>query len=172
MIWLLLACSQTAPDTLGEMETFYGKNHQITTYEVDDQCFDGAMTLLFMPDGEASPQQFQFPVYIPSMDELPKTYEISLREPFVGMVITATDAGNGTIAIGDGLMEEVALGATFGECKATMDVEALIVPGDAVFDVAATVTMSELRGDEQGCPVPLSEICQVTLYMESVPWED
>ena len=174
MIWLLLACASDkgGEDTAGFPEEFYGQHHQVTTYQVEDTCFDGAMTLLFMPDGDEVPQEFSFPIYIPRLDELPMSYEISLREPFIGMEVTATDNGNGEIAIGDALMEEVALGLTFGECKATMDVAAQIVPSDDHFDVSATVTMSDLRGDEQGCPVPLSDVCQVTLSMEAVPWTE
>ena len=147
-------------------------DHQVTTHQVDDTCFDGAMTLLFMPNGEESPQNFQYPVYIPSLEELPLTYEVSLREPFVGMTLTATAADDGAIAIGDGRMEEVLLGATFGECKATMDVTGAIVPKDIGFEVTANVVISDLRGDEAGCPVPLADPCEVVLYMESVPWAE
>ena len=102
MIWLLLSCSEKEIDTASPLDEFYGTDHQITTVAVEDDCFDGAMALLFMPQGEDVPQEFQYPVYIPTIDELPKTYEISLREPFVGMQITASDGGQGQIAIGDG----------------------------------------------------------------------
>ena len=170
MIVFLLACSS---DTKTDpVSASYGMDHQVTTHQVDDTCFDGAMALLFMPNGEDSPQDFQYPVYIPSLEELPLTYEISLREPFVGMTLTATSAGDGAIAIGDGRMEEVSLGTTFGECKATMDVDGDIVPKGIGFDVTANVVISDLRGDESGCPVPLADPCQVVLYMESVPWEE
>ena len=175
MILLLWACAWSGENSeqVDEFSAgFYGQNHQITTYSIDDQCFDGAMQLLFMPEGEEVPQEFQYPVYVPSLDELPMTYEISLREPFIGMVVTATDSADGKITIGDAQMEEVSLGATFGECKATMEVDADIVPAQQEFDIRATVTMSELRGDDQGCPVPLTETCQVILYMTAVPWSD
>lgn len=170
MIWLLFACNPSSNET-NVLPDFYGKNHQITTYAVDDKCFDGAMTLLYMPQGSDVPQQFQYPVYVPTIEELPLTYEISLREPFIGMMITATDAGGGKISIGDGRMEEVSLGSTFGECIATMDVKAEISPGIDQFDVVSTVTISELRGDDLGCPIPQSDICEVSLYMESEPWD-
>ena len=168
MIFLLYACSSDSQPEDGDYS--YGLEHQVTTHQVDDACFDGAMTLLFMPNGEDSPQNFQYPVYIPTLEELPLTYEISLREPFVGMTLTATSGEDGAIVIGDGRMEEVALG--FGECKATMDVQGDIIPNATGFDVTATVTISDLRGDETGCPVPLTDPCQVVLYMESVPWEE
>jgi hypothetical protein len=171
MIWLVMACSGKEIDSASfEAPNFYGLEHRITTYAVEDNCFDGAMALLFMPQGEEVPQEFQYPVYIPSLDELPINYEISLREPFVGMQITATDGGDGHISIGDGQMDEVELGGAFGECLATMDVVADITPGLTAFNIASTVTISNLRGDDERCPVPLSEACTVTLYMESVPW--
>jgi len=170
MIWLLFACNPTS-NKANSVSDFYGKNHQVTTYAVEDLCFDGAMTLLYMPEGQDVPQQFQYPVYVPTLEELPMTYEISFREPFIGMMVTATDAGGGNISLGEGQMEEVSLGSTFGECIATMDVEAEITPGVGQFDIVSIVTISDLRGDEQSCPVPRLNICQVSLYMESVPWD-
>ena len=66
-------------------------------------------------------------------------------------------------------MEEVELGATFGSCVATMDVEALITPDTDHFTFSTMITMSELRGDDQGCPIPQVDPCTVDLVMTSVP---
>jgi len=168
----LYACKKDDPDAENiseDLEALYGVDHQITTQSVADQCFDGAMNALFMPQGADTPQDFLYPVYIPSLDELPLSYEISLREPFVGMEVTAEDGGSGSINIVDGHMEEVVLGATFGSCVATMDVEASIVPSGDYFAFTTTITMSDLRGDDQDCPVPQVDPCTVELFMTSVP---
>lgn len=171
LFFALLACSKNDSDIEIEEvdEDFYGVDHQITTQSVDDQCFDGAMNALFMPQGSNTPHDFEYLVYIPSLDELPMTYEISLREPFVGMEITAEDGDDGIINIVSGRMEEVALGPTFGSCVATMDVEAEIVPAGDYFEFSTTITMSELRGDDEGCPIPQIDPCTVDLFMTSVP---
>ena len=175
MIWFLafLACNKGNNSEIPEgfPAEFYGTDHQITTYIVEDACFDGAMNALFMPQGNDSPQEFEYPVYIPSLDELPLTYEISLREPFVGMEMTASAGSDGIIEIGDAQMEEVALGGTFGDCVATMDVTATITPSVDHFEFDTTIAISNLRGDEVGCPVPQAEPCTVKLFMRSVPSE-
>jgi hypothetical protein len=171
---LLLSFFACKNSDLGEdpvSEDFYGVEHQITTEAVYDQCFDGAINILFMPEGNDAPQAFEFPVYIPELDELPLDYEISLRAPFVGMEITATDGGDGKIEVGEGHMEDVLLGGSFGECLATMDVVALISPAGENFVFSTIITISALRGDNQGCPVPQAEPCTVELYMTSVPIE-
>ena len=171
LLFTFFACKDSDLGDKSSLEGFYGVEHQITTQTVYDQCFDGALNILFMPEGNDSPQAFEYPVYIPGLDELPLNYEISLREPFVGMEVTATDGGDGTIEIGEGHMEEVLLGAAFGECLATMDVVALISPAEENFVFSTVITISELRGDGQGCPVPQAEPCTVELYMTSVPIE-
>lgn len=165
---LFLACNKESTEESFPAE-YYGTEHQVTTYEVRDICFDGAMTALFMPQGNETPQEFEYPVYIPSLDELPLSYEISLREPFVGMEITTTDGGEGTILISDAQMDEVALGGAFGECVATMTVTASIVPNVDHFALEASIEMTDFRGDDFGCPVPQSDECRVELSMQSVP---
>lgn len=167
----LLACSKgdTEAEQAAVPEDFYGVDHQITTQSVDDRCFDGAINALFLPEGPETPQDFQYPVYIPALDELPLTYEISLREPFVGMNITAEEGGDGAIEIVSGRMEEVALGPTFGSCVATMDVTAQIIPAGEYFSFTTTIAISALRGDEEGCPIPQAEPCTVELVMTSIP---
>ena len=103
------------------------------------------MNALFMPQGADTPQVFQYPVYIPKIEELPLTYEISLREPFVGLEITAEAGAEGEIEIVSGRMEEVELGATFGSCVATMDVEALITPDTDHFTFSSIILPMILR---------------------------
>ena len=105
----LLGCSKDSSELdADQFSEFYGVDHRITTQSVNDQCFDGAMNALFMPQGADTLQIFQYPVYIPKI-ELPLTYEISLREPFIGLEITAEAGADGESTV-SGRMEEVELG--------------------------------------------------------------
>ncbi len=142
-----------------------GGEFDFTTWQVHDACLDGAMEALFMPGGPSVPQDFEYPVYIPSYSELPLSYDIDLREPFVGMPVTIEDVGEGWMEARGSVMEEVALGAAaYGDCVVTMTVDIDLLPVDANnAECEARVAVSDARGEDGRCPVYESDPCLVTL---------
>ena len=114
MIFLLLGCGKTdAEKSLSFSWT--GGDFDFTTTAADDSCLDGALEALFMPSGPETPQQFEYPVYLPDFDELPISYEIDLREPFVSMPVTV-DAADSAMLSANGVIDEVELGElSYGE---------------------------------------------------------
>ena len=166
---LLAACSgdraaeKEAEEALGF--DWEGGEFDFTTWQVEDACLDGAMEALFMPDGPSVPQEFEYPVYIPSYSELPISYDIDLREPFVGMPVTIEDAGEGWMQARGSIREEVALGAAaYGDCVVTMTVDIDLLPvGPDSAECEARVAVSDARGDDGRCPVYESDPCLVTL---------
>lgn len=160
MLLILLACANEANELKSGDYQFY-------TVDMEDACLDGALEALFMPQGRTTPQAFEYPVYVPSLDELPASYEISLREPFVGMPITVRKAGR-SLEFEGGVMDEVLLNENlYGDCAATMVVDSTITPSTKTTGTGlATVEISDLRGDEGRCPAPDADPCTVTLELE------
>jgi len=158
---LLLACSTT-----GEVE-FKAGDYQFSTTDMSDDCLDGALEALFMPQGRTTPQEFEFPVYVPSLDELPASYEVSLREPFVGMPVTVTEAPNG-LQFEGAVMDEVLINQSlYGDCVATMTVDSKIWPESSKAGTGvAEIDISAWRGSEGRCPSPDADPCLVTLELE------
>ena len=163
MMWLLLACAGSGDD----VELSAG-DYQFATVDMEDACLDGALEALFMPQGRTVAQEFEFPVYVPSLAELPTSYEISLREPFVGMPVTVTRSGETGLAL-TGEMESVQLDESlYGDCVVTMTVEAELVPvTKKTGDMTALVDISNARSQaDDRCPPLDADPCQVTLWIE------
>ena len=159
MMFLLLACTSNAEFKAGD--------YQVYTVEMSDDCLDGALEALFMPEGRTTPHAFEFPIYVPSLDELPASYEISLREPFVGMPITVTAQGR-SLQFEGGVMEEVLVNENrYGDCVSMMTVDAAIVPTSKYSGIGdATIEISDWRGDEGRCPEPDADPCLVALELK------
>ncbi len=158
---MLLAACVSGP----EAEIASG-DYQFFTAAADDACLDGALGALFMPAGRDTPHPFEFPIYIPHRDETPLTYRVSFRAPFVGMPVTveATRAG---LAIRGSVMDAVRLSdSAYGNCDATMSVDADLWPGE---DIAgeARISVSDPRGSDDRCPVFMDDPCQVTLDLRA-----
>ena len=160
MILLLLACG-------GDATEFKSGDYQFTTLDMRADCLDGALEALFMPNGRTTPQDFEFPIYVPDVEELPASYEIDLRDPFVGMPITVTQNGN-ALQFEGGVMESVLVDENlYGDCVATMTVDAWISPMTKSYGTGeATLDISDWRGDEGRCPAPDADPCVVTLELE------
>lgn len=141
-------------------------DYQFFTRAVEDTCLDGALEALFMPAGPDTPHAFEYPVYVPAVDETPLSYNVDFREPFVGMPVTveATDLG---LAIRGSVMDAVLLNeGQYGDCVATMSVDADLWPAD---DLAgeATIDVSNPRGDDGRCPVFEADPCEVFLDLSA-----
>jgi len=141
-------------------------NYQFYTTRAADGCLDGALEALFMPEGADQPHPFEDPVYVPSVDKAPLTYEVSFRAPFVGMPVTVERAPGG-LKLRGSVMDSVLLDqATYGDCVATMSVDADLWPASDLGG-EARIAVSNLRGSDGRCPVPHDDPCQVVLSLSA-----
>jgi hypothetical protein len=172
-MWLvlsILACGPKSDDSAssgaGDFSWSAGQFNFETT-EANDECLGGALEALFMPEGPATPHPFEYPIYLPSYDELPVSYTVDLREPFVQMPVTVDSPDARILQIRGSVMSSVELGrAAYGDCVVTMTVDADILPTSATEAFGnATITISNPRGDDGRCPVFDDEDCDVTLQL-------
>ena len=169
----LLSCGKDPGDsapaaTTEAPETLQAGDYAFQTRAVDDACLGGALELLFMPEGPSTPHEFAYPIAIPAEDELPATYEVDLREPFVGMTVTVESAADGGLAVRGSVMDNVALGASYGDCLVTMTVDIDLLPtGPESVSGEARIDISNPRGTEERCPVFDADPCRVTLDVEA-----
>ncbi len=166
---LLLACDGGEPPS--NADGFSAGDYQFWTTQAEDGCLDGALEALFMPEGPENSHPFEDLVYIPGSDELPLSYEVSFREPFVGMAVTAVDGGDGAVAFEDSLIEDVLLNESlYGDCTADMIVAGLLTPDETgtAGSGSATLNLQDAQGTEDRCPLLENDPCQVllTLYAE------
>ena len=163
ILLLTLGCAKTDEEkSLGF--TWTGGDFDFTTTAADDSCLDGALEALFMPGGPETPQQFEYPVYLPSFDEVPLSYEIDLREPFVSMPVTVDANGEGILSA-SGVIDPVLLGeVAYGDCVVTMTAEIDMVPSSQnSAEGEGRIAISDPRGDDGRCPVYDADPCMVAL---------
>ena len=147
---------------------FAAGTFQLTTHEVSDACLDGALDLLFMPNGSDKPYDLANTTEIPGRADLPKTYDIQLQAPFAAMTVTV-EADGGNMKIVGAQQEDVVVDAnSYGDCTADMTINANIVVADKDnIDVTATISIAKFESAaDQKCPTPKSEPCAVTLTMK------
>ena len=163
-----LGCSDPIEDDSPSFN-WTGGDFEFQTVDVTDSCLNGALEILFMPDGPDVPHNFEYPLYLPAYEEMPLTYAIDLREPFVGMEVTVREGANGLLSIRDSIMDSVALGAgTYGDCVTTMPVNADITPtSENSANGEAQIHLSDPRGEDERCPLLDSDPCTVELRMEA-----
>jgi hypothetical protein len=163
-LFVLGACGGSGADP----DSLKAGDYQFFTVAMEDSCLDGALETLFMPAGPASEHAFEYLIYIPHYDELPTTYSIDLREPFVGMEVTLDSDDGVTLQLRGAVMESVLLGSAYGDCTVTMQVDADIVPLSAgALEGVAWLEMSNAQGSEDLCPVFSADPCQVVLSLRA-----
>lgn len=159
---LLTSCGVDDPPfdfDAGEFEIF--------TLLVDDQCLDGGLDALFMPLGTDEPWRWPHAVDVFPPSELPRTYDLNLREPFGQMEITAEPGSpteqqllvhpNPSVLIGP---------AQFGDCVIALEGSVYVeLTGTDRIEGVASLTMSDPRGDER-CPADMPPSCPVLLSFE------
>ena len=168
---LLVGCGEEKLKTPKEFAHLYGVEHSFQTLGVEDACFDGALEILFMPEGANNPHEFEYPIYMPLLEETPYQGSVDFREPFVGMDVEIAGDETGLLSIEGAIMEAVALGGSFGDCAADMTVSAEFSPAEEGFSGAANIQLSNLQSAEEACPVPSSETCVVQLQLFTEPSE-
>lgn len=166
---LLMLCGWGCVSEHAPIPNFAAGEFDFFTENAKDECLGGAMEALFMPEGVDTPHQFQYPVYIPSYDELPAEYDVDFRDPFVGMPVRVEDGGDGMFAVRGSVMESVLLDEqSYGDCAVTMTVDADLYPQDTdtVLGTAA-IAISNPRGEEERCPVFDADPCNVGLELSA-----
>jgi hypothetical protein len=155
---------QDEPIPLGQLQ---GGDYQMFTAAVEDGCLDGALEALFMPAGPSERHAFEYLVYVPSEADLPTSYAVDFREPFLGMDVTVSRLDDTTLDVVGSTMEAVALGGNTGDCVADMQADARLWPvaKDRV-NGTATIEIRDPRGSEGLCPVFEEDPCRVTLELE------
>ncbi len=142
---------------------------QFETVSVRDACLGGALEVLFMPDGPEDPHKFEYPIFLPSYEELPSSYTVDLREPFVEMPVTVDSDDGETLQIRGSVMEAVELGIAYGDCVVTMTVDLDLTPSSAnTAEGDAVITITDPRGEEALCPVFDDSPCAVDLNLIAV----
>ena len=160
---LLLGC---VPTPASEIQA---GNYLFSTVAAEDQCLDGAMEALFMPEGPATPNAFEFPVYLPARTDTPLSYEVSFRAPSLGMPVTVIRGDTG-LAIDGSVMDAIILDAErYGNCTVTMTVDANFQPGEAgIVNGTAQIAVSNPRGSDNRCPPFQADPCIVDLTLRAV----
>lgn len=165
---LALGCGGPAGGDTGAAPVHTPGDYDFFTLAADDACLGGALEALFMPAGPDTPHAFTYPIPIPAAEDLPATYTIDLREPFVGMPITLTRAAGGALQIRGAVMESVVLGPAYGDCAVTMTVDGSVEPaGPGRLTGAATLTLTDPRGAQGLCPVFDASPCDVRLQLDA-----
>lgn len=157
LVVLLSACGSSAYEPGG---------YRFYTQAVDDQCLDGALDVLWMPEGPATEQRFEFLINVPAWDALPQSYAIDLREPFLGMPVEVSGVDD-HIQVDGGLMESVLLNeGQYGDCVTSMKADITLFPTQSgEFTGDATIEVSDPRGDDGRCPPFEADPCQVLLQI-------
>ncbi len=156
-------------DDDGDPGDYAGGDFDFITVGVEDGCLDGALEALFMPDGPSIPNAWEYPVHLPAFDDMPETYSIDLREPFVGIVVTVEEAGESRMKVEDAIMESVLLGEDqYGDCVVTMTAAVdLEVRSSSRVEGTVAIAISNPRGDDGRCPVFDQSPCTMTLTVEA-----
>jgi hypothetical protein len=119
MVLLLMSCAGDDP-----ADELRSGDYEVSTVAMRDDCLDGALEALFMPEGPATPHIFEFPIFVPAVADTPMDQELSLREPFVSMPVHIVHEGQGRLSFSGAVMEEVLLDeGLYGDCASTMVVE-------------------------------------------------
>ena len=165
ILFPLMACTNTKNDTSEEIidaEEFDGGNFQLTNSSVEDQCLDGAFTVLFLPDG--TEHDWAFPIELPAEVALPATYNIQLEEPFSTMEVTVSSGGSsGSFVIENAIQEDVLFNAdAYPDCIVDLSIEATLIATDSDnLTGQATLRVMEHTGDS--CPVFTTSPCDILL---------
>ena len=140
---------------------FEAGTFQFTTTAVDDDCYDQAFSVIFMPEGTAN--DWATTTELPAWGDLPSSYSIELQAPFSAMDVTVSAGGDGEMVLDGAEQIDVELDPdNYPGCLVDMDISASFdvvgassIQGNAVLNTAGF--------DESGCPVVGGDPCAITL---------
>jgi hypothetical protein len=130
---------------------------------VDDGCLDGSFSVLFLPEGAGTRNDWAYPIELPAWSSLPATYDVQIQEPFSSMAVTVEEAGAGTLSVASAVQTGVEFDAENSPgCLVDMqiDVEIVLDDNDTVHGQAV---MSTGSFDEDSCPVVDVDPCTIVL---------
>ena len=162
------AASDNTVDANSAQSSFSGGLFALETFEVQDQCLDGGLDLVFMPEGVDTPYRLAEDNELPAASALPSSQTIKLQAPFDSMAVEITDAGTGAMRIVDAQQPDVVVDESqWGQCKADMVIEAdITVVDDNNVNIAASVSVNTWKdGPTDGDACPTANPCIVTLSM-------
>ena len=158
LLFLLCSCASKASESESESVSNYdwpGGIFQMSSTAVDDTCLDGGFVPLFLPEGDGTTNDWEFPIELPSWTDMEfgSTYSIELQEPFSSMVVTVTRGDADGQAVMTGARQT---GVAFDEdtypgCLVDMGIDALIIlNGES--NVNGYATLSIDNADGEFCP--------------------
>jgi len=145
---------------------FVAGEMQLFVHSVEDDCLDGSLQLVFMPNGTNEPYALQNKTYIPGEAELPADLVIKLNDPFSNMPVTYQSAGAYTYEIRDAFQSQVELNLPSGQCAADMNITAdVTIDAPDAISLTASVSLTAFSSADDLCPEFDADICSVTLDM-------
>lgn len=161
----MLGCP--ADDDDDSSDEFVAGSFLFATVAVDDACTDGALAVIYMPDGAGVPSDWQYPVELPAFEDCPADVDVQLQDPFKDITVTMTNPGDGQFAIASEDMLGVELDPdTYDECVVDYNIDALLTMQDAD-TFSGTVTMHTSNWVGANCPEVDSDPCDITLDIEA-----
>jgi len=172
-MWVLLflfACGDKNEANSDTSFEWVGGEFQFEVTGVREQCLGGALEALFMPEGPGTPHEFEHLITLPGFDELPMSYTVDLREPFVEMPVTVDSDDGATLQVRGSVMDSVELGgAAYGDCVVTMEVDLDMTPTSAnEAEGDAVITITDPRGSDDLCPVFEETPCPIELQLRAI----
>ena len=150
---------------------FLAGEFELSTVSVnDDRCLGGALNLLFMPEGPATPWKWEFPVQFYPPESLPKTYDVPLRQPF-GTISVKFEAVDMTRERARGLQNTgVTLNEEqFGDCVTDLEADlGIVLISSTEIEGEGVITLSNPRsalGDGGRCP-RMADPCELDLVFK------
>lgn len=142
--------------------------YQLSVVTAQDGCLEGALELVFKPNGGEEPYALQNRTTLPGSSALPASGLIELEAPFSAMPVTWEAGDAGALVIRGGAIDDVLLGlASSPDCTADLVIDVDVTPSAAGVDVAANVTLSGVTSPTDTCPV-IPDGCLVSLQMVGV----
>ena len=170
---LLFACDGNDPDSDAptfDPASWTGGDFELDVVAVTDDCLGGALEALFMPDGPAEPETLDHALRLPDYADVPVAYAMDLRAPFLSMPVTAESNDGIAFQLRGDAIDALALGfASYGDCTITASIDADFTPtGQSTAVGAATIDVSNPRGDDDRCPLFDADPCAVELDLTAL----
>ena len=158
----LVACGDKSDS--GSDAAFETGEFQFTNTAVGDACLDGGFTVLFLPEGDGSESDWEYPIELPAWDGLPVSYSIQLQQPFDSMDITVSEGGTAQFAMAGALQEGVVFNEdSYPDCTVDLSIDATINI-ETNDSLTGQALMSVDNPSGSSCPVfEAGTPCQVTL---------
>ncbi len=160
-----LAIGCPAADDDDDDGAFTAGSFGFATVGVTDACTDGALEVVYMPEGAGTPSDWQYPIELPAFEDLPAMVDIQLQDPFNDMTVEISSPGDDQFAING----EENLGVdldpdTYEDCIVDYNIDALLTLQDND-NLTGTVTLHTSNWTGDDCPATAD--CDVTLDVEA-----